>query len=158
MRRHVVRHRRTSIPVLPTDTGVTRVPLIPLQNVDFLLGQSYDVRVTRLDRTPWGLSPGQESQPRTGPIVTTEIPFTLVGGAVAIVIASSDPERTGLSLQNGDPVANLFYSFGRLADATSRFLTPGMVLLRDFNTPTDRISVFSLVNVSGILATEARLA
>jgi len=53
-----------------------------------------------------------------------------VGGDPAIVIASSDPQRTGLSLQNLDPVANLFYAFGRLADATSRFLTPGMTLLR----------------------------
>jgi len=81
-----------------------------------------------------------------------------VGGDPAIVIASSDPQRTGLSLQNLDPVANLFYAFGRLADATSRFLTPGMTLLRDFNTPSDRISVFALVNVSGALATETRSA
>lgn len=158
MRRQVVRHRRASIPVLPTDTGVSRVPLIPLDKVDFLLGQSYDVKVTRLDRTPWGLAPGQENKPRTGPIVTTEIPFNLVGGAEAIVLAAADPERTGVVLQNTDPTNNLFYAFGRLADATSRFLTPGMVLLRDFNCPTDRISVFATVNITGALAVESRMA
>lgn len=156
--RRLVRRPRASIPVAPTDTGITRVPLIPLNQVDFLIGQSYDVKVTRLDRTPWGLAPGQEDKPRTGPIQTTEIPFTLVGGAVAQVLASADPERTGLVLQNLDPIADLYYAFGRLADATSRKLTPGMVLLRDFNCPTDRISVFALVNVSGALATESRLA
>lgn len=157
MRRNLVR-QRASIPVRTTDTGFDRVPLIPLDSVDFLLGQSYDVKVTRLDRTPWGLAVGQESQPRTGPIVTTEIPFTLVANDPATVLAASDPERTGLVLQNTDPTNNLFYAFGRLADATSRFLTPGQTLLRDFGCPTDRISVFATVNISGALATEARMA
>jgi hypothetical protein len=150
-----MKQRRQYITVASRETGQTRVPLVPLEQVDFLLGQSYDIKVTRLDRTPWGPPKGADSQPRTGPIVTTELPFTLVGGAVATVLASNDPSRTGLVLQNADPVNNLFYAFGRLADATSRFLTPGMVLLRDFNCPTDRISVFALVNISGALAVEA---
>lgn len=119
-----------------------------------LIDQAYSVGVTRLDRTPFGPAKGRDSQPRTGPITTTEIPFRLVAGQ-AIVIASQDPARTGLSLQNADPTNNLFYSFGRIADATSRFLTPGMVLLRDFNTPTDRISVFATVALSGVLAVES---
>lgn len=126
----------------------------PRDPVNFLLEQSYGVGVTRLDRQPFGPAPGRDSQPRTGPIVTTEIPFRLVAGQ-ALVIASQDPARTGLSLQNADPTDNLFYSFGRIADETSRFLTPGMVLLRDFNTPTDRISVFALVDISGVLAVES---
>jgi hypothetical protein len=147
--------RRTFMSVQPQANHVSRVPLQPLGEVDFLLEQTYGPKWTRLDRQPWGPTPLQDSQPRTGPIVSTEIPFTLVGGAVAKVIASSDPERTGMMLQNADPVSNLFYAFGRLADATSRFLTPGMVLLRDFNCPTDRISVFAATNVSGALATES---
>lgn len=148
---------RQFIRVRPIYTGQTRVPLVPLDRVDFLLGQSYDAKVTRLDREPWGPVPGQESQPRTGPIVTTEIPFTLVPN-VPQVLCANDPERTGVVLQNSDPVDNLFYAFGRLADATSRFLTPGQILLRDFNCPTDRISVFATVAISGSLAIEARSA
>lgn len=146
---------RQYIRVRPIYTGQSRVPLTPLDQVDFLLGQSYDVKVTRLDREPWGPPPGSDSQPRTGPIVTTEIPFTLVAGAPAVVLAANDPSRTGIVLQNADPTNNLFYAFGRLADATSRFLTPGQTLLRDFNCPTDRISVFATVNISGALAVEA---
>lgn len=122
--------------------------------VNYLPGQSYDVGVTRLDRQPFGPAPGRDSQPRTGPITSTEIPFQLTPNQVK-VLASQDPARTGVMLQNADPVNNLFYSFGRLADATSKFLTPGMVLLRDFNTPTDRISVFATVALSGILTVEA---
>lgn len=145
---------RSYLRVRPIYTGQTRVPLLPLHQVDFLLGQSYDAKVTRLDRQPWGPTPGQDSQPRTGPIVTTEIPFQLEAG-IPQVLCANDPARTGLMLQNLDPVENLYYAFGRIADQTSRVLEPGMVLLRDFNTPTDRITVFATANVQGALALEA---
>lgn len=147
--------QRRFIQVRPTGTGISRVPLVPLTNVDFLLGQAYDPKVTRLDRQPWGPTPGNDSQPRTGPIVTAEIPFTLVGGAQASVIAASDPNRKGLILQNKDPVDDLFYSFGALADETSTFIPPRSSILLDFVCPTDRISVFALVNISGVLKTMA---
>lgn len=150
------RTRRQYISVRPTETGITRVPLIPLESVDFLLEQSYSPKVTRLDRQPWGPTPGQDNQPRTGPIVTVEVPFTLVANAVALQIASADPQRTMLILQNSDPVNNLFYAFGSLANATSRFLPPlGASVILDVSCPTDRITVFATANVSGTLATMA---
>jgi hypothetical protein len=123
------------------------------QRVDTLLGQSYDAKVTRMDRGVFGPQPGGDSTPRTGPIVTANMPFTLVPNAVAIVIASQDPNRKALILQNKDPVANLFYEFGALADTTSTFLTPGMYLLLDFVCPTDRVTVFAVAAVSGSLKT-----
>jgi hypothetical protein len=133
------------------ERGVTTPP----ERVNYLLGTSYDVSVTRLDREPFGPAKGRDNEKRTGPITTTEIPFQLVAGARAIVIASQDPNRSGLVLQNKDPTDNLYYAFGALADENSRFLAPGVVLLRDFNCPTDRISVFALVDLAGSLALEA---
>lgn len=127
----------------------------PRDRINYLLDQSYGVGVTRMDREPFGPAPGRDSQVRTGPITTTEIPFQLVGGAEATVLASQDPSRTGMVLQNADPTNNLFYSFGALAGPTSRFLTPGQTLLRDFDCPKDRISVYAAVNISGSLAVEA---
>lgn len=132
-----------------------RAVTTPPERVNYLLGTAYDVSVTRLDREPFGPAPGRDTEKRTGPITTTEIPFQLVGGARAIVIASQDPNRTGLVLQNKDPTNNLYYAFGALADVNSRFLAPGVALLRDFNCPTDRISVFAAVDLSGSLAVEA---
>jgi hypothetical protein len=123
------------------------------QRVDYLLEQSYGRSVTRMDRGVFGPQPGGDSTPRTGPIVTANMPFTLVGGAIAQVIASQDPNRKALILQNKDPIGNLFYEFGPLADGTSTFLTPGMYILLDFVCPTDRVTVFAMVNVSGSLKT-----
>lgn len=143
--------KRRYISVRPTGTGISRVPMVPLDKVDFLLGQSYDAKVTRLDRQPFGPTPGNDTEPRTGPILTASIPFRLVGGAPAIVIAAYDPNRKGFLLQNKDPVDDLFYEFGALADATSTVLPPRNGILFDFTTPCDRISVFSLVNISGCL-------
>lgn len=144
-------NRSRFIRVRPTATGATRVPLIPLDRVDFVLGQSYDPKVTRLDRAPFGPQPGRDSEPRTGPILTTSIPFRLVGGAPAQVLAAYDPNRKGFLLQNKDPVDDLFYELGALADETSTILPPRNGILFDFTTPCDRISVFSLVDISGCI-------
>jgi hypothetical protein len=125
---------------------------MPAAPINYLLPQAYDVGVTRLDKTPFGPQPGQDGQLRDGPLVTVEIPFNLQAN-VALQIASADPNRKQLMLQNKDVTDNLFYAMGRIADETSKFLAPGVTVLLDFNCPTDRITVFATANISGALST-----
>jgi len=121
------------------------------KRVDWLSGRPNSVKVTRLDRGILGLVPGSVDgipTERTGPMSTTEYPFTLVAGAPQI-IAAANPWRLGMMLQNMDPIANLNFSFGPIASAISGFLVPGQLLLLDFVCPTDQVSVFAAVNISG---------
>ena len=121
------------------------------KRVDWLSGKPNSVKATRLDRGILGLVPAAAdggALERAGPVITVEYPFTLVPG-VPQFIAAANPWRIGMMLQNMDPVANLNYSFGPVASATSGFLVPGQVLLLDFICPTDQVSVFAAVAISG---------
>ncbi len=88
---------------------------------------------------------------RTGPMRATPVPFRVVGGDPAKVIAAQNPARKGLLIQNLDPTNNLFVGFGQLADANGFAIQPGGYILLDFVCPTDAISVFATVNVGGYL-------
>lgn len=121
------------------------------KRTDWLSGKPNSVKITRVDRGILGrvpTMPDGSQAPRTGPVVTTEIPFTLVAG-VPQIIAANNPWRVGLMLQNKDPVTNLFFSFGPIASDISGFLTPNASILLDFICPTDQVSVFSLLAISG---------
>lgn len=121
------------------------------KRTNWIPGKPNNVGVTRLDRGILGKVPtnadGSDAA-RTGPVVTTEIPFTLVPGEVQF-IAAATPWRVGLMLQNKDPVDNLFYSFGTVANELSGFLTPRATIILDFICPTDQVTVFALVAISG---------
>ena len=97
--------------------------------------------------------------PRTGPMRSNPVPFTLIGGAPAIVIASQNPYRKGLILQNKDLTNILYVGFGTLADLTSFQVAPlGGTALLDFVCPTDTISVFASANISGFFVEFAPIA
>ena len=117
-----------------------------------LLPSAYDPEVTDFSLKFNGRPAGQENTvpSRTGPMRSNPVPFTLVGNAPAIVIASQNPFRKGLIIQNKDLINILYVGFGTLADATSFQVAPlGGTTLLDFICPTDTISVFATANVSG---------
>ena len=120
------------------------------KRTDWLVGRPNSTKITRLDRGILGQVPTRAdgSSARTGPICTTEYPFTLVPNEPQI-IAAANPWRLGMMLQNKDPIANLFFSFGPVASVLSGFLVPGQVLLLDFICPTDQVSVFAAAAISG---------
>jgi hypothetical protein len=127
----------------------TRKVVAVRPRTNYLLEQSYGPAVTRLDRPAFGNAPSQDAPAsRTGPVRSAPVPFTC-DGVNPLIIAQSNPNRLGLKLQNKDPINNLFYSFGPIADATCAFLAPGTTLLLDFVTPTDQVSVFATATVSG---------
>lgn len=121
------------------------------KRTDWLVGKPNSVKFTRIDRGILGRVPTNSDgsdAPRTGPVCTTEYPFTLIPGEPQI-IAAANPWRVGMMLQNKDPVDNLFFSFGPIANELSGFLTPQATLLLDFICPSDQVSVFALVAISG---------
>lgn len=121
------------------------------KRTDFLVGRPNSIKVTRLDRGILGavpVNPDTGVPERTGPVSTAEYPFTLEVG-VPQIIAAANPFRLGMMLQNKDPIANLFYSFGPVANELSGFLVPGQILLLDFICPCDQVSVFALAAISG---------
>lgn len=121
---------------------------------NWLVGSAYDPGVTRMDRGVIGYAPRQDGSlpTRNGPTRANGVPFTTVAGQV-LIIAATNPYRTGLFLQNKDAVADLFYSFGQLADVTAALLPPRTSILLDFVCPTDQVSVFSVAaNITGYYA------
>jgi hypothetical protein len=116
-----------------------------------LIPQPYDPEVTDFALKFNGRKEGDTSSPaRTGPMRSSPVPFTLIGGAPAIVIASQNPFRKGLMIQNKDLVDILYVGFGSLADVRAFQLAPlGGTVLLDFVCPTDTISVFATANISG---------
>lgn len=123
-----------------------------MRRVNWLSQAPNSVNVTRLDRGILGMvpaaSPGVGPNARSGPVQTTEVPFTLVAG-VPQIIAAANPWRVGMMLQNKDTVDNLFFSFGPIASALSGYLSPQGTLLLDFICPCDQVSVFATVAISG---------
>lgn len=130
----------------------TKEPLYP-QIRTALIPQAYDPAFTNWERK-FGAKISADGKPaeRLGPIRTTNLPFAVIGGAAAIVIAVQNPWRKGLLLKNLDPVANLYVGFGQLADINGFFIDPLGYVLFDFTCPTDAISVFATVNVRGFMA------
>lgn len=116
-----------------------------------LIPQAYDLGFTNLKYWLNQYDASQAGQPRTGPVRSTPVPFALVGGAPAIVIAAQNEHRTGMLIQNKDPTNDLFVGIGSLADENSLSIAPRGYVLFDFTTPTDTISVFALVDVRGYL-------
>lgn len=122
-----------------------------MQRTNFLIPGPNDIGQTRIDRGVLGARASRMQEAgilATGPVTTTEMPFRLEAN-VPQFISATNPNRIGLMLQNKDPTNNLFYSFGSEATADSTFLAPGVVLLLDFICPTDQISVFAQVALSG---------
>jgi hypothetical protein len=132
-----------------------------------LIPSAYSPNVTRLDGSAFGSTTrdpltGSEApailrQERTGPIRTTPIVFQLVAN-VPLNILQANPHRKGLLLTNKDAVANLFISFGTVADANSFPMAPGAVMLLDFITPTDAVWCFATANVAGVCFEFSRMA
>ena len=119
-----------------------------------LIPSAYDPEVTDFALKFNGRRTNADGTPivsqRTGPIRSNPVPFTLVANAPAIVIASQNPYRKGLILQNKDLIDILFVGFGTLADARGFQIAPlGGTTLLDFVCPTDTISVFATANISG---------
>jgi hypothetical protein len=130
-------------------------------NIDYLLGQSYHPKVTRMDRPALGsraVATASTGAPRTGPLRSNDIPFTLIANATSFNVSTSNPYRESLILQNKDPVANLFFRFGGPADASSAFLLPNQFMLLDVKCPTDPVFVFATANISGTFIEMARIA
>lgn len=110
----------------------------------------YSPKITRLDKTPFGLGPAQRSaagQPRTGPVRSNDLFAALVAFEPYLLAAGND-YRLGLMLQNCDPTDNLFYSFGVKPSLVGSFLTPGQILLLDFICPTDAVWALAGVNIN----------
>lgn len=128
-----------------------------MDRTNYLIPRANAAAVTRLDRGIANSRPDTGPPGSVGPIVTTEIPFTLTPSALQI-LSATNPFRVGLMLQNKDPVNNLFYAFGVEADANSSFLSPGVVLLLDFICPIDQVSVFATVALSGHFRQFGRLS
>lgn len=95
---------------------------------------------------------------RTGPMRSTPIPFRVVPNVQAQVIACMNPFRKGLMIQNKDDTNILYVGFGSLADINSFEVQPNQTVLLDFVCPTDAISVFSTVALSGFLVEMAQSA
>lgn len=122
-----------------------------LVKADWLIGQSYDVKVTDLRKTPFNDDTRRNQDAGIipdGPIVSNEVPFRLVAGQPRL-IAAGNRRRKGMMLQNLDATDNLFYSFGPQATESSSFLTPGATLLLDFICPINSVWCFATVNLSG---------
>jgi hypothetical protein len=62
-------------------------------------------------------------------------------------VLPANPRRTGLILQNKDPTAVLYFSFGVAADTNSPFLNPGQFMLLDFTTPASELYLFATANI-----------
>lgn len=122
-----------------------------LVKADWLLPQSYDVRVTDMKKPPFNSDTKAMQDAGVmpdGPITSNEVPFIMVAGEPRL-IAAGNTRRKGMMLQNLDATDNLFYSFGTQATAQSTFLTPGMTLLFDFICPVNSVWCFATVNLSG---------
>lgn len=152
-KRSLMINRRTAM------SGALAVPAAALASAgdpalvkaDWLLPQTYDVKVTSLKKLPFNADTKRNQDAGimpTGPIVSNEIPFILVANE-ARLIAAGNTRRKGLMLQNLDATDNLFYSFGPEANGSSSFLAPGQVLLLDFLCPVNSVWAFATVNLSG---------
>lgn len=122
-----------------------------LVKADWLLPQSYDVKVTNFKKPPFNADSKRNQDAGIipdGPVVSNEIPFRLVANEPRL-IAAGNTKRKGMMLQNLDPTDNLFYSFGPQATGQSSFLTPGATLLLDFICPVNSVWCFSTVDLSG---------
>jgi len=94
---------------------------------------------------------------RNGPMRSAPVPFRLVAN-VPYNVATGNPERRGLILQNKDPAADMFYSFGSVAALSSLFIAPRGSILLDFICPTDAVWVFAASAISGCYCEFAPIA
>lgn len=112
-----------------------------------------DARITDLSRP---LRPPVSLDPVTGAPtgdgfrnrnVANSTPIQLVGGAQSVRVLPANPRRTGMLIQNKDPTASLYFSFGVAADINSPFLQAGQFVLLDFTTPASELYLYATANV-----------
>jgi hypothetical protein len=124
--------------------------------------QAYDPRVTDLDNpvrppkatdfkfdTAGNPIPGSQDTFRNrNRSNTTPIQLTL---NQSTRVLPANPRRTGLFIQNKDPVTTLNFSFGNDASALSPGIAPGGSALFYFTTPGDELYLFATASIQAAI-------
>jgi hypothetical protein len=112
-----------------------------------LVPMAYGPSITKIDDDDIDVMKPVPGKPgEAGPVTTNPIVGQLAAG-VAVQVLPANANRVGLLVQNLDTTAALNYAFGLVAGPQSKFLPAGGVLLLDFVTPTDTLSLFSASSI-----------
>ena len=88
--------------------------------------------------------------------VSNTTPVQLVANAASVRVLPQNPRRTGLLIQNKDPVADLFIGFGQQANINSLSVAPGGYILLDFTCPNSEVYAFATSNIQAVFVDMSR--
>ena len=88
--------------------------------------------------------------------VSNTTPVQLVANAASVRVLPQNPRRTGLLIQNKDPVSDLFIGFGQKATINSLSVAPGGYVLLDFTTPNSEVYAFATANIQAVFVDMSR--